>query len=475
MRGKLLIFGSNFPLAARIADLIKREFEVIEYAFPMSCESGYKEIAPIFTGEMLSRTLAFHGARHAVFTSEALMYVRSQHVLVGLLEELRACKRLANTWLACVDIAQPIVADSQGRIEVLRSDSAYGHRLGQLRQALDGVADFMLRVQCVYSPYEDPWAANFLHLLFDAQASTPIELDGPDGDWEARTADEVAQNLIARLGFTATTPPTYRPYLGGLSAFCNAARAEYARWADAEILSLPKQDGQKLSSEKDRAFPIHAGLHAVVRQSRCAVNYLYRNPPEAIFGKRSVARFRYELGMSLARSIPREVADDVQMIVPVPETGKLYAQGVAEGLGVPYVEAIFKSDRKRSFDIQSFDVRREFLFSRLAVLPDMLHNKRVMVVDEAIFSGATLSVTSRLLREAGAQHVYFAIPSPEARYACNFNMQPNRSLLSEYVRKEDLSSYFNVQGVFFQDEDSFVQSINQDGPQCMACFIRRGL
>lgn len=162
------------------------------------------------------------------------------------------------------------------------------------------------------------------------------------------------------------------------------------------------------------------------------------------------------------------------MIIPVPETGKAYAQGLATALGLPYVEGLYKADRKRSFDIENFDERREFLFSRLNVVPDLLMGKSVIVVDEAIFTGATLKVVSYLLRQAGVRNVYFAIPSPEARYECKFNMQPKRNLLSEYVRKEALWSYFNVQAVFFQDDLAFIQSIEQDGPQCVACFIQRG-
>ena len=475
MREKVLIFGSNFPLATRIADLVKREFEVVQYAFSATRESGRNVVSTAFTGELLTQALAFHGAQYTVFTTEALMHFHAPATLVGFLKELQACKRLAGTRLACVEIVEPIVAGPGRRIEVLQGDSVYGQRLALLRQSLLGVADYVLQVQSVYSPEDDPWGQNFLRLLFDARDGAPVELQGPSCDWEALAADELAQVLVSSLGHAGSTRLTHGPYPGGLQAFCAAASAEYARWADSQALPPPDQDDQSLFTAHRKVVPIHAGLHAVARQTRCAVNYLYRRSPETAFGTRSVARFRYELGYALARYIPREVADGIDMVVPVPETGKQYAQGLAEGLDLPYVEAIYKSDRKRSFDIESFDVRREFLYSRLGVVPDLLAGKSVMVVDEAIFTGATLNVVSRLVREAGARSIYFAIPSPEARYACKFNMQPQRALLSEYVRKEDLWSYFNVQGVFFQDEEAFVRSIDQDGPQCVACFIRRGL
>jgi len=85
-----------------------------------------------------------------------------------------------------------------------------------------------------------------------------------------------------------------------------------------------------------------------------------------------------------------------------------------------------------------------------------------------------LKVVSRLLINAGADKVYFAIPSSEAKHSCKYNMQPDRVLLSDYVRREDLGSYFNVESVFFQDEQVFVDAFARKGTHCMSCFTSRG-
>lgn len=474
MREKVLVFGANFPLAARIADLVRREFDVIPYEFSAVRESGHVEVATAFTGDLLSSILTSHGASYVLLTSEPLLYINSEAKLSSFVGELQACKRIAGIHLAFVDVAEPIVVESGRVIQSLNGDSAYCKRLAVLREALRGVAVNVLQVRSVYSPETDLWGQNFLHLLFDAKGGKPVDVIGPSGDWEALSADEVAQTLVSRLDRIGTQQLSHGPYPGGLEAFCATATAEFVHWSEAQIAPFSYVDANEQSAVTKKTKPMHAGLHAVTRQAHCAVNYLYRKAPEDAFGSRTVAQFRSGLGKTLASSIPRDVVDSADMIVPVPETGKIYAQGLAATLGLPYTEAIYKADHKRSFDIESFDERREFLFSRLTVVPGVVVSKSVIVVDEAIFTGATLKVVSHLLRQAGARRVYFAIPSPEARYECKFNMQPKRNLLSEYVRKEDLWSYFNVQAVFFQDNVTFIQSIEQEGPQCMACFIQRG-
>jgi adenine/guanine phosphoribosyltransferase-like PRPP-binding protein len=474
MREKVLVFGANFPLATRIADLFRREFDVTTYNFSSFRDSGQVEVDTAFTGDLLSSALTSTGASYVLFTSESLLYVHSEAMLNGLLDELQACKRHAGIHLAYVDIAEPIVVGSGQVIHSFKSDSAYAKRLAILRESLTGVADSVLQVNSVYSPENDLWGQNFLHLLFDAKEGTTVEVVKSSSDWEPLSADEVAQTLVSRLNRAGTQHLSHGPYPGGLEAFCATVTAEFMHWSDVQIARWPHVDANERSVVPQKSEPVQAGLHAVTRQARCAVNYLYRKAPEDAFGRRSIAQFRFELGNALARSIPQDVVASVDMIVPVPETGKIYAQGLASALGLPYEEVIYKSDRKRSFDIESFDERREFLFSRLNVVPGLLMGKSVIVVDEAIFTGATLKVVSHLLQQAGAVRVFFAIPSPEARYECKFNMQPKRNLLSEYVRKDDLWSYFNVQAVYFQDDVTFIHSIEQDGPQCVACFIQRG-
>lgn len=386
MSEKVLFFGSNFSLPARIADLTRRDFEVILYEFSASNESGRKKISTAFTSKLLSNALTIHDARYVVFTSESLLYIDSLSVLTKLMDELRACKQLAGIHLTFVDIAEPIVASNSRSIRVLQGQTAYGTRLALLREEMIGVFDSVIQVQSFYTPQSDFWSQNFLRVLFDTACLESIDVGDSIGNWEAISADEVATALLSRLGYAGTTRLSNGPFPGGLRSFCKAASQEYAKW----VLSLNSLQTNRAPEDeflvrrvRRECAPKLDDLHTVVRQTQCTVSYLYRMAPENNFGARTIAGLRKELGKSLAQTIPPKVVDCADVIVPVPETGKIYAQGLAAGLGLPYLEAIYKSDHRRSFDIENFDERREFLYSRLSVIPGLLTGKSIILVDEA--------------------------------------------------------------------------------------------
>ena len=56
------------------------------------------------------------------------------------------------------------------------------------------------------------------------------------------------------------------------------------------------------------------------------------------------------------------------------------------------------------------------------------------------------------LKTTAVRQVFLLIASPECKTRCEFNMQPDRAFLSEYVRDVDLAAYFDVNGVHFQNE-----------------------
>ena len=48
------------------------------------------------------------------------------------------------------------------------------------------------------------------------------------------------------------------------------------------------------------------------------------------------------LGKSVCKNISRDILDRLDFILPVPETGKTYAQGISAYTSIPYIEALYK-------------------------------------------------------------------------------------------------------------------------------------
>ena len=207
-------------------------------------------------------------------------------------------------------------------------------------------------------------------------------------------------------------------------------------------------------------------------QQNCSLELIYRMDPETSFSLKKVSDIRFNLGKSLARFIPEKIKKDLDIIVPVPETGKHYAKGLAKALNVAYVEGIEKSFEERSFDISKSSERKNFISSKLNIIPELLEGKNICLVDEAIFTGSTLSVVCGLLSKIKVKKIYIAIPSPECVSQCKFNMTPKRSLLLEYIRSEDLHRYFDVNGVFFKNGNDYIVELNKVASLCTKCFLK---
>ena len=207
-------------------------------------------------------------------------------------------------------------------------------------------------------------------------------------------------------------------------------------------------------------------------QQSCSFELIYRMEPSATFVGESVASIRYQMGESLLESIPIEERAQIDIVVPIPETGKYYAQGLASALGVPYVEGISRnSDIGRSFDIEKPAERKNLISSKLSFITDIIEGKNICLVDEAIFTGSTLSVVCQMLKKIDVGKVFIAIPTPQCITQCVFNMQPKRALLLEYIRAEDLLNYFDVNGVYFKSGEMYISELEERAAFCTSCFL----
>lgn len=212
-------------------------------------------------------------------------------------------------------------------------------------------------------------------------------------------------------------------------------------------------------------------LKYVSQQSKAALNLIYRKKPYEIVNGKSVAEWRMLLGRSLSESIDKNTIDDLDYIIPVPETGKTYAQGISSSLNKPYVEALYKkAEIGRSFDIQKIKDRKQFIKNKLGLIKSLVKGKTVGIVDEAIFTGITLKQVCELLLEAEVKKIYLLIPTPECSNKCTYNMQPSREFLSEKYNKEELKKYFNVEDVIFQKFDIFKSIMEESGFNYLCCF-----
>ena len=67
----------------------------------------------------------------------------------------------------------------------------------------------------------------------------------------------------------------------------------------------------------------------VKTQSLCSVNLIYRKKSSEIERDKSIANWRYDLGKNLGQNLSDVIKNEIDIVIPVPETGKYYAQGLS--------------------------------------------------------------------------------------------------------------------------------------------------
>lgn len=145
----------------------------------------------------------------------------------------------------------------------------------------------------------------------------------------------------------------------------------------------------------------------------CLFEYVYFARPDSVVNGRSVYDVRKRMGARLARETPA----DVDVVVPVPDSGVPAAIGYAQESGVPFDLGVIRSHYAGRTFIQPTQGVRE-LGVRMKHSPNraVLTGKRVLLIDDSVVRGTTSLKIVRMVREAGAAEVHFRSASPPIMY-----------------------------------------------------------
>src|SRR4029453_16791127 len=141
----------------------------------------------------------------------------------------------------------------------------------------------------------------------------------------------------------------------------------------------------------------------------CIFEYVYFARPDSGVNGRAVYEVRKRMGRRLAQETPAEV----DVVVPVPDSGVPAALGFAQEAGLPFEMGIIRNHYVGRTFIQPTQGERE-LGVRMKLAPNraVLAGKRVLLVDDSIVRGTNSVRVVRMVREAGAKEVHLRSASP---------------------------------------------------------------
>jgi amidophosphoribosyltransferase len=173
------------------------------------------------------------------------------------------------------------------------------------------------------------------------------------------------------------------------------------------------------------------------REAFCIFEYIYFARPDSNLRRHNVYAFRKELGRVLAREHP--VAAD--MITPVLDSGNAAALGYAEESGIPYETALIRNQYvKRTFIEPAQSIRDFRVKVKHNAMRGYMDGKRVVLVDDSIVRGTTLTKIVQMLRNAGAREVHVRISSPPGIGPCHYGIDTP-------TREELIASNLSVEGI----------------------------
>ena len=164
----------------------------------------------------------------------------------------------------------------------------------------------------------------------------------------------------------------------------------------------------------------------------CAFEFVYFARPDSTIDGINVYAARLRLGEILADHV-REAVDlkDIDVVMPIPDSARPCAQQLAQVLGLPYREGFIKNRYMgRTFIMPGQTVRKKSVRQKLNAMPVEFEGKSVLLVDDSIVRGTTMTEIVCMAREAGAVKVFVASSAPRVMFPNVYGIDmPTRSEL----------------------------------------------
>jgi len=195
----------------------------------------------------------------------------------------------------------------------------------------------------------------------------------------------------------------------------------------------------------------------------CIFEFVYLARPDSVLDGISVYQARLNLGETLAKRVVSTVPpNQIDVIIPIPESSRPSATQLAHLLGVPYREGFVKNRYVgRTFIMPGQGVRKKSVRQKLNVIASEFKGRNVLLVDDSIVRGTTSQEIVQMARDAGARKVYLASAAPPVRYPNVYGIDmPTKGELVAHDRTiEEIRQLIGCDALIYQDVDAMKRAI----------------
>lgn len=229
----------------------------------------------------------------------------------------------------------------------------------------------------------------------------------------------------------------------------------------------------------DHKNRLHSRQVRMGQLNPCIFEWVYLAAPDSTIDGVNVYKARVRMGEALARQIKKS-GIHIDSVVPVPDTGRPVAAGLASKLNVRYREGLIKNRYiHRTFIMPGQSMRKRSLHFKLHPIELEFKGKSVLLVDDSIVRGNTSKKIVELVREAGAKKVYFASAAPPiiSPDPYGIDLPTTEELIAANMSAEEIRKYIKADGLFYGTIEDMHKAIWYGNPQIKrfseGCFTKK--
>ncbi len=202
--------------------------------------------------------------------------------------------------------------------------------------------------------------------------------------------------------------------------------------------------------------------------SPCIFEYVYLARPDSEMDGISVYQARLNMGETLAKRVISTVPpDEIDVVIPIPESSRPSAMQLAQLLGLPYREGFVKNRYVgRTFIMPGQGARKKSVRQKLNAIRSEFKGRRVLLVDDSIVRGTTSQEIVQMARDAGAAKVYLASAAPPVRYpnVYGIDMPTQTELIAHGRSMDEIRDYIGCDALIYQEISGMKEAIRKLNP-----------
>ena len=202
----------------------------------------------------------------------------------------------------------------------------------------------------------------------------------------------------------------------------------------------------------------------------CVFEHIYFARPDSFMFGEHVYTARKKMGRAMAQESPA----DVDIVVPVPDSGVVSAMGFAEESGIPFEMGLIRNHYVgRTFIEPQSQIRDFGVKLKLNPVKEIIAGKRIAIIDDSIVRGTTARKIVKMLRDAGAKEVHLRISAPPILHSCFYGIDtPTKEELIAHTHDlEETRQYLAADSLAYLSLEKMMEVLENGKKKfCSACF-----